>query len=182
MTDTPAPAAVLGRPGQAYEAARLRWATHADAARLAELWRRSYPDDAAGTAEMAEWLERGGALTMQDRGGELLAALRWREEGDGWRVDRVATRPDERGQGYGRWLTTKVEALAIRRSVPYLILNLPPVEVAEQLAYYQRMGYVTVEEDADLGVTLQKAVGGEWQTKAQARYGDAGQDSGPVAA
>lgn len=165
MTDTPPPAAVLGRPGQAYEAARLRWATHADTARLAELWRLAYPESAAGTAEMAEWLERGGALTMQDRGGALLAALRWREEAGGWRVDRIATRPEERGQGYGRWLTTKVEALAIRRSVPYLILTLPPDDLAEQVAYYQRMGYITLDEDPGLGVTLKKVVGGEWQTK-----------------
>lgn len=165
MTDTLPPPPVVGRPGQAYEAARLRWATLKDVGRLVALWVAAYPDDPVGDAAMAEWLEHGGALTLQDRDGKLLAALRWRDEGDGWRVDRVATRPEARGQGYGRWLTTKVEALAIKHSVPWLELALPDTDGEEQLGYYRRMGYVPAGGD---GHRLRKVVGGEWQTVARA--------------
>ncbi|MBW6456096.1 MAG: GNAT family N-acetyltransferase, partial [Trueperaceae bacterium] len=101
----------------------------------------------------------------------LLAALRWREEGAGWRVDRVATRPEARGQGYGRWLATKVEALAIRKNVPFLLLSLPWAD-AGQLAYYERLGYRVSDEPSRNGAHqppqrhLRKVVGGVWQRKA----------------
>jgi GNAT superfamily N-acetyltransferase len=166
VTDTVPPPPVVTRPGQAYEAARLRWASTADAPRLALLWRLAYPDDLVSAADMAGWLDHGGALTLQDGTGRILAAMRWREEGSGWRVDRVATRPEERGQGYGRWLATKVEALAIRQNVPHLLLELPCGDV-EQVAYYLRLGYEVVPDAAETSPrTLRKVVGGTWQTKA----------------
>lgn len=165
MTDTLAPAAVLGRPGQAYEASRIRLATTKDVPALVALWRAAYPGSVAGETDMVDWLEHGGALTMQAGDGSLLAALRWRDEGSGWRVDRIATRPEERGQGYGRWLATKVEALAIKHSIAHLSLVLPDDEGDEQLDYYRRMGYTLAPDDVD-GRTLRKVVGGEWQVKA----------------
>lgn len=153
-------------PGQAYEAAQLRWATMADATRLVELWRIAYPDAAHDLAqEMLAWLGRGGALTLRDQDGRIQAALRWREEAGGWRIDRVATRPEARGLGYGRWLATKVEALAIRHNVPYLMLDLPRDD-ERALGYYERMGYRR-DGDAPDGesVALRKVVGGVWQRK-----------------
>ena len=177
----PAPNPATGRPGHAYEAAQLRWATLADAPLLVELWRAAYPDDAA--EDVATWLEHGGALTLQDNAGRMLAALRWREEGAGWRVDRVATRPDARGQGYGRWLATKVEALAIRRNVPFLLLSLPAAD-AGQLAYYERMGYRVTDEPPLNGAhrgaqrTLRKVVGGVWQRKPTGTNGRSSGGSG----
>ncbi len=169
MTDTLPPPPVAGRPGHAYAAAQLRWATLADAPRLVALWRLAYPG--GGGDDAAAWLEHGGALTLQDEAGRILAALRWREEGSGWRVDRVATRPEARGQGYGRWLATKVEALAIRKNVPFLLLSVPAAETA-QLAYYLRLGYQLVDAPpATNGApkpahrTLRKVVGGVWQRK-----------------
>ncbi len=167
MTDTLEPPAVTGRPGQAYEAARIRMATSKDIGGLVTLWRLAYPESATGPAEMAGWLEHGGALLMEARDRTVFAALRWRHEESGWQVDRVATRPEERGQGYGRWLTTKVEALAIKHSISHLSLTLPDEGDDEQLAYYQRMGYALAPDDAD-GRTLRKVVGGEWQVKAPA--------------
>lgn len=165
MTDTPHPAPVLGRPGQAYEAARLRWATRHDAARLRALWGAAYPSSEQ-TDEVDGWLEHGGALLLEDHRGDVLAALRYRHRPDGWEVDRVATLPAHRGQGYGRWLMTRVEAAAIRANVPYLSLTLPRDASAEQRAYYRRMGYdERGDEDAD-GVVMHKRVGGTWQTKA----------------
>jgi ribosomal protein S18 acetylase RimI-like enzyme len=168
VTDTSDSAGVLGRPGQAYEAARLRWATRADLPRLAALWTLAYPEDEVTADELRRWLERGGALLMHDRSGDLLAALPWREVEGGWEIQRVATLPRERGQGYGRWLMTKVEAAAIKANVPTLRLTLPSDgDGEEQLSYYERMGYAIEGEAETSGwVHLRKRVGGVWQTKA----------------
>lgn len=149
---------------RAYEAARLRWAGEVDADRLVGLWRAAHQDeDAAGMAENGEgmrgWLEHGGALMLEDPSGRALCAVRWRWGGDGWHVDRIATLPEARGQGFGRWLMTKLEALAIKRNVPTLTLTLAKPDL---LPYYRRMGY---REDGRDGatVTLVKQVGGVWQ-------------------
>ena len=164
MTDTPHPTAVLGRPGQAYEAARLRWATQRDGERLQALWRAAYPG-AEHDDDSCRWLEHGGALMLEDHRGSVLAALRYRHAPDGWDIDRVATLPAHRGQGYGRWLMTRVEAAAIRANVPYLSLVLPADASNDQRAYYRRMGYVERDDTGD-SLVLHKRVGGTWQTKA----------------
>lgn len=153
--------------GRAYEAARLRWAAEADAARLTRLWNLARederedeegdaPEDEAG---MRDWLEHGGALLLEDEEGRPLCGARWRWEGRGWRVDRIATLPEARGQGFGRWLMTKLEALAIKRNVPTLALDL---ERPELLPYYLRMGYREIASETGRR-TLLKQVGGTWQ-------------------
>jgi GNAT superfamily N-acetyltransferase len=156
------PAHPSANPGQAYEAARLRSAEFKDVPELLKLYKV-----ALGKAESEEtlttWLERGGAFVLENAEGEMLCALRWREEGDGWRVDRVATIPEARGQGFGRWLMTKVEALAIRTNISTLTLTLDEVR-DDLVAYYQRMGY-SVLEQTNKSVTLSKRVGGTWQRK-----------------
>jgi GNAT superfamily N-acetyltransferase len=161
------PAHPTAHPGQAYEAARLRSAEFKDIPELLGLYKV-----ALGKAEDEEtlvgWLEQGGALVLENADGKMLCALRWREEPnedgqDGWRVDRVATVPEARGQGFGRWLMTKVEALAIRTNIPTLMLTLDEVR-DDLLAYYQRMGYEVIEQQTNQ-VTLSKRVGGTWQRK-----------------
>ncbi len=149
---------------RAYEAARLRWAGEQDAERLAALWRAAHEAEDPGAAAedaaaMLGWLEHGGALMLEDENGRPLCAVRWRWSDDGWRVDRIATLPEARGQGFGRWLMTKLEALAIKRNVPTLTLTLARPEL---VPYYRRMGY---REDGRAGETavLVKQVGGTWQ-------------------
>lgn len=107
--------------------------------------------------EMEAWLDTGGALLVERDHGPVLAAVRWRPHQAGWTVERVTTRPDERGNGYGRWLMTKLEALAIRGNVPSLNLELQEPEL---LPYYARMGY---RGGADAPLSLTKRVGGVWQ-------------------
>jgi GNAT superfamily N-acetyltransferase len=162
------PAHPAAHPGQAYEAARLRSAEFKDIPELLELYKV-----ALGKAEseetLTQWLEQGGAFVLENAEGTMLCALRWREEPntegqDGWRVDRVATIPEARGQGFGRWLMTKVEALAIRTNIPTLTLTLDETR-DDLLAYYQRMGYEVVAQKANQ-VSLSKRVGGTWQRKA----------------
>ena len=104
-------------------------------------------------------LESGGVLTFKG-GAAFVCALRWRDQPYGWEVGRLATLPEYRGQGLGRWLTTRLEAGAIQHNVPELRLTLPDAQ-AELLPYYARMGYRAREPDAPL--TLHKRVGGAWQ-------------------
>lgn len=166
---------------RAYDAARLRWAGESDAPRLAELWRESrssdgQPQDGEDEQAMRDWLEHGGAVLLEDETGTALCAVRWRWSDDGgWRVDRIATLEAARGMGFGRWLMTKLEALAIKRNIPTLTLDL---ERSELMPYYRRLGYRAVDpagaddttgaEPADDRApdgttTLVKRVGGTWQ-------------------
>jgi GNAT superfamily N-acetyltransferase len=161
------PAHPTAHPGQAYEAAHLRSAEFKDVPELLGLYKVAL-GKAESEDELIRWLERGGALVLENAEGKMLCALRWREEAnsegqDGWRVDRVATIPEARGQGFGRWLMTKVEALAIRTNIPTLTLVLDEVR-EDLLAYYQRMGYSVVTQDTR-SATLSKRVGGIWQRK-----------------
>jgi GNAT superfamily N-acetyltransferase len=162
-TQTPEfPAHPKAMPGQAYEAAHLRHAEFRDIPELLELYKTAL-GKAVSEDEMMRWLEGGGALVLENAQGKMLCALRWREENDGWRVDRVATIPEARSQGFGRWLMTKVEALAIRTNIPTLTLTLNEVR-DDLLAYYQRMGYDIIDQQPEQ-LTLSKRVGGTWQRK-----------------
>lgn len=146
-----------------YEAAKLRWAGLADLPALTTLYHKARQDEQELPGDMAGWLDRGGGLVLQESDGTLLCALRWREAGDGWEVDRIATLPQARGQNYGRWLMTKLEALAIRSNIATLSLTLTSPD-EDLLGYYQRMGY-QVTEQSGARVALQKRVGGVWQYK-----------------
>ncbi len=156
-------APVSGR--DAVARARVRWAGLADLEALCELFQASRPDAGYDEAEMAAWLEHGGAIVLESEG-RALAALRWREEDGGWRVDPVASRPEERGNGYGRWLMTKVEAYAIRANIATLTLDAPSPET---VAYYRRMGYRPAHPGEDDGATMVKRVGGTWQVQEDPR-------------
>ncbi len=152
------PAAALWprEAGAPRPAARLREATPADAERLAELYAASGApqEDAAG---IRAWLAKGGSLLVEREGGPVVAAVRWQPTDAGWVVERVTTRPDERGNGFGRWLMTKLEALAIRGNVPLLDLV---VDDEGLVPYYRRMGY---RQEGPSPLRLTKRVGGVWQ-------------------
>jgi GNAT superfamily N-acetyltransferase len=144
-------------------AAAVRLAGLADAHAVASLYREVWSDDAGGLDEAQDWLEHGGALVLESGEGTMVAALRWREDAGSWRLDRLAALPDYRGQGFGRWLMTKVEALAIKGNVPALFLALDP-EHGELLGYYRRLGYRQADACGPR-VLLTKPLGGAWQYK-----------------
>ncbi len=143
-----------------YEAANLRRAGLEDVPALTALYREAREGQTETQESVAAWLGQGGCLILEDESGSLLCALRWREAPPGWEVDRVATLPGARGNNYGRWLMTKLEALAIRSNIPTLSLSLERPD-ADLLAYYQRMGYRVVEGGTSAQLT--KKVGGIWQ-------------------
>lgn len=147
-------------------AAALRLARLSDAAAIAALYREARGGDRA--KGVRDWLENGGALVLEDETGRLVSALMWREEGEGWRLDPLAMLEDYRGQGFGRWMMTRVEALAIRENVASLVLELA-ADRGDLLSYYMRMGYhqENAEEagEAEGTVRLGKRVGGTWQIK-----------------
>ena len=142
--------------------AQLKTATHTDAWALATLYRIAWNDPYEDEARVADWLEDGGALTFVC-GGTFISALRWREAPYGWEVGRLATLPEYRGQGFGRWLTTRLEALAIQHNIPELRLSLSDTQ-ADLLPYYTRMGYRP--KDIERPLELSKRVGGVWQRQA----------------
>ncbi len=155
-----ASAAVLPKkPGADYAQPQLRDATGADAEALARLYATSRLQKSVSAAELREWLGLNSALLVEDDAGKVLAALRYGEEGEGWRVEPIVTHPDHRGQAYGRWLMTMLEADAIRTNVPYLAVRLSNPQV---LAYYQRLGYGAAGNDP---LDLVKRVGGVWQKR-----------------
>lgn len=141
-----------------YPAARMRSATFGDLERLELLYRRARE---AQDHDVLTWLEQGGALLIEAEDGRALSALCWRENSGGWQLDRIATVPEMRGQGFGRWLMTKVEALAIRANIPHLTLELDDPDLE---AYYRRMGYRVERREEDT-LRLRKRVGGTWQTQ-----------------
>ncbi len=141
------------------QAARLRSATYADAAALTVLYKSAWNDGSENEASVQGWLEGGGTLYFTSDT-TILCALRWREAPYGWEVGRLATLPEYRGQGFGRWLMTRLEALAIQRNIPELQLTLLEAQ-RDLLPYYTRMGYRACSPETPL--TLCKRVGGVWQ-------------------
>lgn len=147
---------VLATPSR--PATKLHSATYADAEALTELYRAAW-DEGEDERVVQGWLEDGGALTFTS-GKTFVCALRWRETPYGWEVGRLATLPEYRGQGFGRWLMTRLEALAIQHNIPKLQLTLNEAQT-ELLPYYTRMGYRACSPSTPL--TLCKRVGGVWQ-------------------
>jgi GNAT superfamily N-acetyltransferase len=140
-------------------AVKLHTATGGDAAALTTLYRTAWDDAGEDENTVRGWLEQGGTLYFA-REDTVVCALRWRETPYGWEVGRLATLPEYRGQGFGRWLMTHLEALAIQHNIPELRLTLSQAQT-DLLPYYTRMGYQP--RDPETPLTLSKRVGGVWQ-------------------
>ena len=153
--------ALTGPAGRAHRGTRLRWASRGDSERLHALFCEVRPgEQKEAPADLEEWLEHGGAILPEDEEGRLLSAVRWLDTPEGWLLDRICTREAARGLGFGRWLMTKVEALAIRHNVPLLTVRLPG---AEENSYYERLGYLVSRNGS--GYIASKQVGGQWQLR-----------------
>lgn len=91
----------------------------------------------------------GGAVA--ERAGVAVGCLRWslRDDGDLY-VGRVAVDPGERGSGIGGALMAWAEAEARRRGCGGLRVGVR-VALPENLAYFQRMGFVVTGEHSHDG-------------------------------
>ncbi len=142
---------------EGHSAAKVRLAGLGDASVVAQLLNENR-DELTTLEEVVENLEQGGALLLEDNAGELLCVLMWLETLEGWTLQQPAVLEAYRNQELDRWVLTKLEALAIKRNIPVLKMQL---DDETRLPYYKRMGY-GLEEDSLL---LSKRVGGTWQTK-----------------
>ena len=140
---------------------RVRWAGTGDLPQLEELYQEAGDDDGNDLTWEAGLFDEGGALLLEDADGQVISAVRWSHDGEGWRVGRVCTRAAAQELDCDRWLLTKLEAGAIRHNVPRLLIALPD---GEHRDYYRRLGY-TVEENVDGTFTARKRVGGVWQLR-----------------
>jgi ribosomal protein S18 acetylase RimI-like enzyme len=126
----------------------LRPATIADAERLGEVTRAAYghyverlgrpprpmTDDFAAVV-------RDHAVTVAERGGEIVGLIVLGVDDEGFVVDNVAVDPAHRGTGVGRALLVHAEAAARRAGFDSIYLY-THVLMTENQALYARAGYV----------------------------------------
>jgi GNAT superfamily N-acetyltransferase len=105
----------------------------------------------AESVEQVEAVLAAGGGAVAERAGVAVGCLRWslRDDGDLY-VGRVAVDPRERGTGIGRALMAWAEADARRRGCPGLSVGVR-VALPENLAYFQRMGFVVTGEHSHDG-------------------------------
>jgi ribosomal protein S18 acetylase RimI-like enzyme len=145
----------------------LRSATIADAERLGEVTRAAYghyverlgrpprpmTDDFAAVV-------RDHAVTVAERGGEIVGLIVLGEDDEGFVVDNVAVDPALHGTGIGRALLERAEAEARRAGFDSVALYTHE-RMSENLALYTRIGYVEYDRRPIEGgslVYLRKAI------------------------
>jgi ribosomal protein S18 acetylase RimI-like enzyme len=151
-----------------HEGPRLRPATVADAPRLMEVAQAAYGryvERLGGPPRPMtdDYLEvvRGYAVTVAERGGEIVGLIVLGADAEGFFVDNVAVEPSQQGHGVGRALLEHAEAAARRAGFDSIYLYTHE-KMTENLALYRRIGYVEYDrrlhDDARL-VYLRKTLG-----------------------
>lgn len=122
---------------------RIRTASLADAAALTRLWQESGLRFRAGDVpdELAAVLARDDDLVLaaEDADGLAAAVLGTFDGRRGW-VNRLATRPDHRGQGYATAILAELERRLAARACRKVNLLIEPANQAVTRFYRQR-GY-----------------------------------------
>ncbi|GAA5513179.1 hypothetical protein Dcar01_01905 [Deinococcus carri] len=97
-------------------------------------WSRTRVEDVAWSLEQG-----GGFLAWQ--GGEAVGCVGWRPDGpDTLTLNKLATRPEARGQGIGAALVRAVEEVAARDGYARVLLAVSQYNL-EVLPFYERLGY-----------------------------------------
>ena len=125
-------------------ATTVRRATAADAAALADLVNRAYAIEAffvdgerTNAAEIAELIERGAFIVLEQAGG--LAAAVYVEPGHGY-FGMLAVSPDVQGRGLGKRLVRIAEAMCEADGVTTMRLKI--INLREELGrWYRSLGY-----------------------------------------
>ncbi|EYB69585.1 N-acetyltransferase GCN5 [Deinococcus phoenicis] len=103
-------------------------------------WSRTRVEDVAWS------LEQGGGF-LAWRGAEAVGCVGWRPDGpDTLTLNKLATRPEARGQGLGLALVRAVEEVAARDGSARLLLAVSQHNL-EVIPFYERLGY-RVDEGA----------------------------------
>jgi ribosomal protein S18 acetylase RimI-like enzyme len=146
----------------------LRPATAADVPRLTELVMAAYGHyvERLGepprpmTEDYAE-VVRSFQVTVAEHGGEIVGLIALGVGDEGFVIDNVAVDPSHQGSGVGRLLLEHAELEARRAGFDSIYLYTHEL-MAENLAYYSRLGYVEydrrVHGDARI-VYLRKQLG-----------------------
>lgn len=126
---------------------RIREATGADADGLVELWREAGLTFRAEhvAAELAAVLARDPELVLvaEDDEGLTAAVFGTFDGRRGW-VNRLATRPDQRGTGLGSAILAELERRLVAKGCRKVNLLVEPGNAAVT-AFYDRHGYSTDE-------------------------------------
>jgi GNAT superfamily N-acetyltransferase len=102
-------------------------------------WSRTRVEDVAWS------LEQGGGFLAWN-GAEAVGCVGWRPGGPRTlTLNKLATRPDVRGQGLGAALVRAVEDVAARDSYARILLAVSQYNL-EVLPFYERLGYVPTAE------------------------------------
>jgi ribosomal protein S18 acetylase RimI-like enzyme len=121
----------------------IRQATLADSTALTDLWRQAGLSFVAGhvAGELASVLacHPGLVLVAEDQHGLAASVLGAYDGRRGW-VNRLATRPDRRGEGLASCLLATVEERLAALGCRKINLLIEP-DNGQAVPFYQRMGY-----------------------------------------
>jgi len=134
------------RPADARDASAL---TAIATAAYAPYIERIGREPAPMVADFAAHVARGEAWVLEDAA-EVVAFIITYPKSDGQFIENVAVRPSRHGQGHGRSLMDYAEFLAREQGFQKLELY-TNVKMAENLAFYPKLGYVETKRISEDG-------------------------------
>jgi ribosomal protein S18 acetylase RimI-like enzyme len=149
---------------------RLRAATPADATAVAELVDAAYGHyvERIGrrpgpmTEDYDEVIGTRNVTVAQSSDGDVVGALVVAVSDEGFAIENVAVHPSHQGRGLGRELLELAESEARRAGFESIYLYTHE-KMSENLALYERIGYVEYERRSERGfarVFMRKQLGG----------------------
>ena len=103
------------------------------------------------TADLAQRQRDGFVLVAMD-GDQFIGSVFCAEKDNSLYLTRMATRPDRQKRGIGRALVQASEGEARRSGLPRLTLRVRQT-LADNLAYFRKLGFVVIGEGQEGGRT-----------------------------
>lgn len=95
---------------------------------------------------------RDAQVTVVEHAGAIVAVLVLAVAAEGFLLDNVAVAPAHQGTGLGRYLLEYAEAEAVRQGFDSIYLYTQEA-MTENLALYERVGYVEYARRAEIGLS-----------------------------
>jgi ribosomal protein S18 acetylase RimI-like enzyme len=95
---------------------------------------------------------RDAQVTVVQHEGAIVAVLVLAVAGEGFLLDNVAVEPAHQGTGLGRYLLDYAESEAVRQGFDSIYLYTQEA-MTENLALYERLGYVEYARRAEIGLS-----------------------------